>query len=658
MLFKLPDPPAGQVYVNKVTANGPVTVLVPKESLSEDICVETGRTWAEEARLYNINNAPDGKKIAEPGDPFYQTAESIKNKNKEIKGLGAKGLSLFNSLKGSAGPDTAPNLSVTMDKIKSGAIFSDITANLGKIGEVSGSLPGVSNAQLEAAKVDIAARMEQAKKDLPKLLAMTQARIDILTKRKVAETGKPPSEAEIKEASGALAIFQDGPKLLESKAAEISKDVAIAGKDFGASISKGLSSAKDFSKAGINKITDLAKLAGTKITEFANGVPSQTIPDPVNPGQTIPNPAYATFAANPANAAKIAKVSEITGKMNSAATDFTTKFTAIEAKGTAAATSTMADLKAFGFAAKLSQPVTGLAAQVQDFTLDPAGFSPAKLNQTFASVSKLGASINTARYKNTKDEDLTYTGDDGIVWDSVDTERQRRGLPGLAAIGSPRPADPPLVPAGPTPPKPADSPSKIERVKSLTPPPVVAAIIKKTRGVFDSKPDDKISEKFVQTYRGFFEALDASRKELENTEKRQAEIDKWFSGVPEYASTESKAKAIIKNKPDTATRTPEEKQIVDSWRWYLVQFIERSLYGARYNWVSKERNKASTQHNIVRDAFFQGKTYGELPNTVEEIVAAGNGPNDWTYFVKAPPNFKSFEDFAKQNPTIAKNPFA
>ena len=253
MLFKLPDPPAGQVYVNKVTANGPVTVLVPKESLSDDICVETGRTWAEEARLYNINNAPDGKKIAEPGDPFYQTAESMKNKNKEIKGLGAKGLSLFNSLKGSAGPDTAPNLSVTMDKIKSGAIFSDITANLGKIGEVSGSLPGVSNAQLEAAKTDIAAKMEQAKKDLPKLLAMTQARIDILTKRKVAETGKPPSEAEIKEASGALAIFQDGPKLLESKAAEISKDVAIAGKDFGASISKGLSSAKDFSKAGINK---------------------------------------------------------------------------------------------------------------------------------------------------------------------------------------------------------------------------------------------------------------------------------------------------------------------------------------------------------------------------------------------------------------------
>lgn len=40
-----------------------------------------------------------------------------------------------------------------------------------------------------------------------------------------------------------------------------------------------------------------------------------------------------------------------------------------------------------------------------------------------------------------REEDLEYTGDDPIVWDRVNAERSRRGLPGLAAIGYPRPSD-------------------------------------------------------------------------------------------------------------------------------------------------------------------------------------------------------------------------
>ena len=39
-----------------------------------------------------------------------------------------------------------------------------------------------------------------------------------------------------------------------------------------------------------------------------------------------------------------------------------------------------------------------------------------------------------------EDVRLTYTGDDPIVWDRVNLERLRLGLPGLAAIGLPRPA--------------------------------------------------------------------------------------------------------------------------------------------------------------------------------------------------------------------------
>jgi hypothetical protein len=51
------------------------------------------------------------------------------------------------------------------------------------------------------------------------------------------------------------------------------------------------------------------------------------------------------------------------------------------------------------------------------------------------------AAVEGALYANTRDEDLLYTGDDNIVWDRVNAERLKRGLPGLAAIGYPRPPD-------------------------------------------------------------------------------------------------------------------------------------------------------------------------------------------------------------------------
>lgn len=56
---------------------------------------------------------------------------------------------------------------------------------------------------------------------------------------------------------------------------------------------------------------------------------------------------------------------------------------------------------------------------------------------SFGGAADTGSSL----YANTKDEDLVYTGDDITVWDRVNAERLRRGLPGLAAIGYPRPPD-------------------------------------------------------------------------------------------------------------------------------------------------------------------------------------------------------------------------
>ena len=64
-------------------------------------------------------------------------------------------------------------------------------------------------------------------------------------------------------------------------------------------------------------------------------------------------------------------------------------------------------------------------------------------NFTF-SLAGLGATsgeINTNLYSKTKDEDLTYTGTDTIVWDRINSERLRRGLPSLTSLGYPRPPE-------------------------------------------------------------------------------------------------------------------------------------------------------------------------------------------------------------------------
>ena len=57
-----------------------------------------------------------------------------------------------------------------------------------------------------------------------------------------------------------------------------------------------------------------------------------------------------------------------------------------------------------------------------------------------------GGGIEQSLASGTKDEDLTYTGNDNTVWDRVNGERLRRGLPGLTELGYPRPPDQPPRP--------------------------------------------------------------------------------------------------------------------------------------------------------------------------------------------------------------------
>lgn len=57
---------------------------------------------------------------------------------------------------------------------------------------------------------------------------------------------------------------------------------------------------------------------------------------------------------------------------------------------------------------------------------------------TVSAAQQAGAAVNTARFKNVPDKDLTYTGPDTQVWDDINNERLKRGLSGLS---NPRPAE-------------------------------------------------------------------------------------------------------------------------------------------------------------------------------------------------------------------------
>ena len=79
-------------------------------------------------------------------------------------------------------------------------------------------------------------------------------------------------------------------------------------------------------------------------------------------------------------------------------------------------------------------------SNIFDAIIDESSVLPIPVINQRANLSS-GFGIGAALSAGTSNEDLTYRGDDNIVWDRINNERLGRGLPGLASIGSPRPAD-------------------------------------------------------------------------------------------------------------------------------------------------------------------------------------------------------------------------
>ena len=63
------------------------------------------------------------------------------------------------------------------------------------------------------------------------------------------------------------------------------------------------------------------------------------------------------------------------------------------------------------------------------------------LDQLKSSVVNNTGKFESNLFSKTRDQDLTYTGNDYIIWDRTNAERIRRGLPSLTEIGFPRPPE-------------------------------------------------------------------------------------------------------------------------------------------------------------------------------------------------------------------------
>ena len=87
-------------------------------------------------------------------------------------------------------------------------------------------------------------------------------------------------------------------------------------------------------------------------------------------------------------------------------------------------------------------------------------------------------SVESTLQSRTRNEDLTYSGDDYIVWDRINGERLRRGLPSLTDIGSPRPPPEPEESTV----TPSNKPSEVFEVKG---PPGLT--LEQARAAFDQQ---------------------------------------------------------------------------------------------------------------------------------------------------------------------------
>ncbi len=315
---------------------------------------------------------------------------------------------------------TGPSFKDTMDSIKSGAVYKDISASLSKVSDVASSLPTDMATGLATAQAAIAAKMSALQSKIGTEMALAKANQELLTKETIAATGKPPTQEQLDAAAGNIAIFKDGPKYLADQAKSIATTVAGYASAFGTKVGNALGVIKSGSETGA------ATTVGAKVTEFVNTIPPQTIPDPENPGQTIPNPAYVAFAD--ANPDKMTAVNSLTTSIQNASATLTAGFTSLTSAADSAKASIVTNLKASALAGQIATPATGMMADIKNQTIDMSKMDSMNMAKTNALTAKAavasnpdaGGSTTSAKVdpatKSTESKEVAKSNDDDKVF--------------------------------------------------------------------------------------------------------------------------------------------------------------------------------------------------------------------------------------------------
>lgn len=316
---------------------------------------------------------------------------------------------LLSAVAGTPYSDTSLTSGVAAIQDKSA--FSVAYASMAATATQIAAMPAALAGSLTALQNDMKAKVDSAISNLGRDMSIARTSMNLQNKLSFTSTGKPASDSVLASALGPMAVLLQGPKLLADQAASISS----------AAIS----------------FTATSGLSMESITSFATTVPAQFY------ANLEINPDYTAFVADPANAANVSILSNLTSTMSTIASTASNALTAAEGAASSALSSAIADIKSLSLAALITSPMPPAMTLALNQTVDYAKIAvpniqnalsigpPRILNVQPGETKLAGINLDAG----TKDADLTYTGDDQIVWNRVNTERLRRGLPGLTPIG-------------------------------------------------------------------------------------------------------------------------------------------------------------------------------------------------------------------------------
>jgi hypothetical protein len=231
-----------------------------------------------------------------------------------------------------------PTYAQMLETIKSGEIHKDISGQLSALGNLGINTTSISEV-IAKAKASMSIDMAVANAAFAQKAKMAQA------------AGTTLSEADKTAAMAPLGVLKN----LQSTISTTMTSVASSVSSYGTTL--GISPSATNPTAAINSVAAAA-------TAFSATVPAQTIPDPLNPGQTITNPAYTTFASNPTNASKIAALSSISSAASTAGTNLTNTLAGFAATAAAGKSDIISTLKADAMLASLTKPMPALMSSV------------------------------------------------------------------------------------------------------------------------------------------------------------------------------------------------------------------------------------------------------------------------------------------------------